>query len=334
MTFLCGFLTAVCIIWLVPSGARRLATRQRGGDEAYADLDVHVLNTLPPQTEWMNMGWWVDAKTLPEACERLALRLYESCGLDVASSSSAAILDVGHGAGESLLLLRRRFRPRILHGVTLSPRDASRAEQRLRDDSSGDDLRITAADGARFLVETAAPASYDYIFALDCAYHFSGSSRSAFFAAAHRALKAGGKLGLFDLCASRPYPGDDTAKWFTPSPSLPRPTREAFSIVQEWKLRLFCLITSTPRRNLVSFDEYAQLLNSVGFKVQVQDVSHNVFPGFAAFLARFAKGDVWRAGAGGWKMRTALGSFAGFVEDWATGGDVGMLRGAIVVATK
>ncbi|PWN28326.1 S-adenosyl-L-methionine-dependent methyltransferase [Jaminaea rosea] len=368
LTFLSGLLVGLCAVPLLPfvMGLLKRFAGGQGGNEAYADLDVQVLNTLPPKTEWMNMGWWTGddegadpfdqcdkvrplaetrpLKSLPEACEALALKLYSACGL----TEGAAILDIGHGPGESVLLLKSRFQPQRLDGATLSLRDAQRAQGKLasaaKGGEGGTEVQIKAADGAAFLKECN-PATYDYIFALDCAYHFSSHSRKDFFTAAHRALKPGGKLGLFDMFLATPYPakkkeakGSRGEEWFkATSAELPCPTRAALTWPQELKLRLFCLLTSTPRRNLLPFSSYFSTLCSAGFSSQdisIMDVSSHVFPGFARFLRDFAEGDEWRAGAGGWNMRKALGSFAGFVEGWARGGDEGLLRGGLVVVTK
>ncbi|CAO1614663.1 unnamed protein product [Jaminaea pallidilutea] len=342
----------------------RLNTTSRG-DEAYAKVDAMVLNTLPPKTEWMNMGFWLrdsdDSGSgdilYPEACENLGRQLYRASGLQLdpllPPKDDLAILDIGHGSGDSLLLLLEAARPKTLHGVTLSEAEALRARSRLsqsvlRSKGSFQDVAVHQGDAIEFMRKGAAASGekgqtdvrqqYDYIFALDCAFHFA-PPRSAFFQSAYERLKPGGKLALYDMCVSTPYPAEGSKLlWFTEDPRLPRPTRSHFTKTQQLKLWFFSLMVSVPCSNLLSFSDYRVQLEQAGFQdTQVCDISHAVFPGFSHFLHDLAQqhgAESWRAGAGGWSMRTALGAFAGFVADWAKGGDDGLLRSAMIVATK
>ncbi|WFD20507.1 T-complex protein 1 subunit delta [Malassezia caprae] len=100
------------------------------------------------------------------------------------------VLDVGHGCGDSLLLLSQRPLT-CLHGVTSLPAHAQRAQKRL-----GDKAQVWCADAVDWLAQEHAD-SYDVILALDCAYHFR--DRSLFFQRARKHLKPGGRLALVDL---------------------------------------------------------------------------------------------------------------------------------------
>lgn len=298
-----------------------------------------------------------DPPTFPEACQRLANNLYRASGLPRAphhDTTGLSILDLGHGTGESLLLLLREYRPAILHGVTLDRRGAARALSRLSRaarDQSAQGLSSTAFNiwqcdatthlrskaGDRVAEAVTEKVRYDYIFALDCAYHFSGS-KADFFEAAYERLGPGGTLSLFDIFEAMPYPKSDSfaahQSWFSASRTLPRPRRQQLSLWQSVKLRLFSLIAAAPRQNILPFAEYYRLLRSAGFAdITLLDVSEDVFPGFSQFLRGLGE-EQWRKGSVPWAMKTSIRFFSGFVRDWADGGDRGLLRGGIVVARK
>ncbi|CAO1628855.1 unnamed protein product [Parajaminaea phylloscopi] len=359
-----------------------------GAETTYENVDVKLLNTCEPSSEWMNMGWWVartgqpsgdgrapliqperaspstQQTTFPAACEALARTLYAECGLQERSDSAvkladrqpaADVLDLGHGTGESLLLLLRHYRVSRLDGVTLARREASTATRRIARVLKGDGdssrlgdvpINVRHGDALAYLRSTEpseTPADqgvtrYDFIFALDCAYHFQGS-RAEFFQAAFKRLKPGGTLGLFDIFASTPYPattGKDirARHWFHPEVHLRPPSRAAFTFAQSIKLKAFSLLVRAPRDNLCSFTTYHELLGAAGFTdVNVTDVSSAVFPGFSHFLTSLSQ-QRWRGQAVSWSMKHSMAAFGNFVQDWARGGDVGLLRGGLVVARK
>ena len=100
----------------------------------------------------------------------------------------ARILDIGHGCGDSLLVLAKQYEPACLHGVTSVPAHAHRARERL-----GHRATVWCADVVRWIRSDQATHSiYDVILALDCAYHFS--DRAEFFRDAYARLAPGGTL--------------------------------------------------------------------------------------------------------------------------------------------
>ncbi|WWC98884.1 hypothetical protein V866_005778 [Kwoniella sp. B9012] len=83
------------------------------------------------QTKWCNMGWWEDTNSFPLAANALAQKL-----IDFAKEGGYAgggnVLDIGHGAGESLLLhLNSSAPPRHLHGLTSLSADTKYAQSLL-----------------------------------------------------------------------------------------------------------------------------------------------------------------------------------------------------------
>ena len=72
----------------------------------------------------------------------------------------ARILDVGHGCGDSLLLLAETYNPACLHGVTFEAAHAQQARQRL-----GERATIWCADAVEWLKNSV--DTYDTVLALD-----------------------------------------------------------------------------------------------------------------------------------------------------------------------
>jgi SAM-dependent methyltransferase len=317
-----------------------------------------------PKTEWMNMGWWTtveQGKTVsdkvssnhashhgkldlaltlatlpicqpfPQACEDLARRLYSSAGLQPSASSTngPVILDVGHGYGESLLFLSCSYAPSQLDGITYSPVEAARARQRAAAAKTAVAVTVMSGDATEVLSRT--NTQYDFIFALDCAYHFP--SMQAFLQAAEAKLKPGGTLALFDLFTDEAYPIAKPAAWFTAEPRLPKPpsTRSRLSHCINQAL-LFCLSKSSPPITLRPFPGYYSLLRRVfggSATIGIEDVTSDVFPGFSSYLARFGASKNGDRG-----MRMGMTLFSKLLARWARGGDGGLVRCGIVVIKK
>ena len=247
----------------------------------------------------------------------------------------ARILDIGHGCGDSLLVLAKQYEPACLHGVTSVPAHAHRARERL-----GHRATVWCADVVRWIRSDQATHSiYDVILALDCAYHFS--DRAEFFRDAYARLAPGGTLALVDLVSAWPYPvaTDATASKGTTASNLfhastlPTPTRppSVWHRIQHW---CACYVSGSNPHAFVSFDKYKAMLLDAGFDyIEMQDISHDVFPGFSSFLLSIGVHDqAWRGGSA-WQWR-ALRAFGKLVQTWAKGGNAAYVRCGLIVARK
>ncbi|EIN13682.1 S-adenosyl-L-methionine-dependent methyltransferase [Punctularia strigosozonata HHB-11173 SS5] len=249
----------------------------------------------PPDTEWLNMGYWVDTDIFSEACEALATRLMEAARL----KAGDRVLDVGFGSGDSLLFILsspKIPRPSSVTGITSLRSHYERALARTRKLNIDTPVLLLCGDavyhapaGAHPFHPSASP-SFDVILALDCAYHFR--TRREFLQQSFEHLAPGGRVALADIC-------------FTPESLGGR------------RVRLFTrLLGMMPRQNVISTQEYVQALKEMGYgDVCMEDVSEKVFPGFTRFLR--CRGGGW------WAFSSLLGRY------YALGA-----RFVIVVGTK
>ncbi|WVQ63009.1 uncharacterized protein L199_001158 [Kwoniella botswanensis] len=83
------------------------------------------------QTKWCNMGWWEDTDSFPSAANALGQKLM-NFAKEAGYAGGGNVLDIGHGAGESLLLhLNSSAPPRHLHGLTSLSADTKYAQNLL-----------------------------------------------------------------------------------------------------------------------------------------------------------------------------------------------------------
>uniref|UniRef100_A0A8H8CPS6 phosphoethanolamine N-methyltransferase n=1 Tax=Psilocybe cubensis TaxID=181762 RepID=A0A8H8CPS6_PSICU len=224
---------------------------------------------LPPATEWLNMGYWKNTKSFPEACRALALKLIAAGKL----RTGARVLDVGHGTGESLLfLLSEPSLPRISHLVGITSlevhheRSVDRVHklQALRDidtivDLYHADAICTDRANPAHPLSTLSNETFDVILALDCAYHFN--TRRLFLEQAYTKLERGGTVALADICFS-----SDALK-----------TRRTQFLVSVLRLM--------PRHNVISKEDYVAQMKRIGYSdVVLEDITDDVFPSFSRFL--------------------------------------------------
>lgn len=159
---------------------------------------------------------------------------------------------------------------------------------------------------------------WDSITVLDAAYHFR--TREVFLRQAFDRLSEGGTLALADIVSGQAYPTTREASWaFVPpstsssSTAIPSP-----SALSRTLLSFFLPFLSVPSANIVPIPTLASLLLTIGFEaVVIEDITPDVFPGFATFL-KGRKGGAWRV----------MGIMAGW---WSRSG---VLRFVVVSARK
>ncbi|KAF9069098.1 S-adenosyl-L-methionine-dependent methyltransferase [Rhodocollybia butyracea] len=209
-----------------------------------------ALNKRP---EWLNMGYWRDTDIFPDACEALALKLLDAARYKAGSK----VLDVGHGTGESLILLLTHPsipRPTHLTGITSIPLHHERSLERVKKISSDVDTMVSLHLGdavykpgaKQHPLDPASPLRFDTILALDCAYHFV--TRESFLRQSFNRLEPGGRVALADICFANSPPTSFKARFL---------------------------------------HEYARCLENLGYEdVVLEDISDGVFSWFVRFLKK------------------------------------------------
>uniref|UniRef100_V5GJ46 Amidohydrolase 3 domain-containing protein n=2 Tax=Kalmanozyma brasiliensis (strain GHG001) TaxID=1365824 RepID=V5GJ46_KALBG len=323
-------------IWAALFLGTLLLLLRSGEKEPYQSMSCLALNTQPPTTAWMNMGFWTPQLSrsqldFPLACQTLAQQLYSAAGL----KPGMKVLDVGCGAGQSTLFLLEEYQPMLLHAVTSLPEEAAfaaeRLQQRLLDgEKEAPQVKVWAQDVLEWLRSGEGDGEkYDVILALDCAFHFS--DRAEYIRLAKARLNPGGRLAFVDLLSA--YPSPSSAPSSSVTLGNPQYPNEAPSLGRRLKHSFTCMLASTKPANLWPVDRYFDILRAEGGfpakGIKMRDITADVFPGFARFLRSFAtEGAAWRGG--GWGMRKGLGAFSNVVQDWSEEG--GLVRMFIIVA--
>ncbi|KAF8640351.1 hypothetical protein AX17_000022 [Amanita inopinata Kibby_2008] len=223
---------------------------------------------VPPSTEWLNVGYWKDIDVLPSACRALALKLNQAAKM----RQGDRVLDVGHGTGESLIFLLCDTsipRPSSIVGITSLAVHHQRSRDRIARLQNprtrvvlylGD--AVYGPSSTQHPLAPESPEVFDCVFALDCAYHFH--TRKDFLSQSLAKLAAGGKVALADMC---------------------------FDPRHQWLVWLSRVSSSIPTENIVSMEEYVELMKNIGFvNVEIEDITRDVFPNFLAFLKGMGTG--------------------------------------------
>jgi len=233
-------------------------------------------HTFSERGLYLNLGYWRDARTIDEACEAMVELVGQTAGI----TSDDEVVDVGFGFAEQDIYWIRRFGPRRIIGLNITPEQVRVARDRVRD--QGLEERIDLREGSA--TATGLPdACCDVVTAVECAFHFD--TREMFFAEAARLLRPGGRLVLAD---SIPVRSD-------PNP-LRRPLRALLLAVVRAAL-------SVPRANIYPRDVYAAKLTAAGFDaVKVESIRDQVFPGWRRALVEDASLRR-RLGPVGWLLR-------------------------------
>lgn len=183
-------------------------------------------------------------------------------------------IDVGHGCGDSLLLLLSHPdipRPDLVHGITSLPEHHRRSQARVDQLLSSEprsvarpQVELFAGDAVwrleeRHPLSTESSQLFDIVLALDCAYHFN--TRRKFLSQSFSHLRPGGRIALADICFKSPPSG-----------------------VVTWLLSK--ILRAMPRANVQSKLDYVAEMEALGYAdVTMEDITEDVFPGFVRFLA-------------------------------------------------
>ena len=219
------------------------------GDDVLEDRGEHFADPTKPL--WLNLGYWANAHTYPQAAAALAQLLGERVGL----SRGDTVFDAGFGYAEQDLFWVQHFDVARIEGTNITPLHVQVARQRVA--RAGLSHRIRLSVGSAVAVPQP-DAHFSHVVALESAFHFD--TRQRFFHEAARLLPPGGRLGLADMV---PMPGARTDR-----------------LLQ----RLGRRYSSIPAANMVDRHVYAQQLRAAGFgQVEVESIRGYTFPGLAKY---------------------------------------------------
>ena len=255
---------ALSLYWAFLTVVRSFSLlRQKDAAAYYTSLGDDVIDFMndgyvdDSKPLWLNLGYWKDARTYPDACVAMVELLGTRAGLQPGDE----VLDVGVGFAEQDFVLLDRFKVSHITGIDITPVHVDKGRDRVakRGLEKQIDIRLGSATAMEF-----PDASFDKVLALECAFHFD--TRDQFMREAFRVLKPGGTIALTDML---PTPGK--------KPRL----KTAF-------VRKYGHI---PEANYYDREEYPRRLAAAGFgDVLVESIREDVFPGMANYSRQRIEG--------------------------------------------
>lgn len=197
---------------------------------------------------WGNVGLWHGATGYSDACYKLAELHARKSGL----FAGADVVDVGFGCGDQFQVWRSCGEWRSLTGLNISQSQVEFA-QKIKLERC--DLLIKDHTFMRQIPK----CSKDFIFAVDCAYHFERLDE--FIEHSASVLRPQGKLS-FSIITRVP---------------------QRKSWIDRFQIAFFARLCSIPDEIPSSY-ELETICNRAGLQCEIEDITEYTLPGFAQFL--------------------------------------------------
>lgn len=233
-------------------------------EDYYAFLGDDVLEaqdqgfSRPDKPLWLNLGYWKEARTYPDACAALARKLAQAARL----GPGDVVLDAGFGFAEQDLLWVREFQVARIVGVNVTKLHVDVAQKRVQAAGLGERIDLRLASATEIPLEA---ESVDKVVALESAFHFD--TRERFFEEAARILKRGGRLATADCV---PHLGEHPS-----------------GLVNKLGWRRW----GVPEANIYDREAYREKLAQKGFsQIEVESIRNHVFPGMHRYAEQRKRG--------------------------------------------
>jgi microcystin synthetase protein McyJ len=218
-------------------------------DQRFADGDKPL---------WLNLGYWKEAHSYPDACVAMARKLAEAGHL----GPGDVVVDCGFGFGEQDILWAREHRVAKIIGLNVTRLHVEVAQKRVAARGLADRVDLRLGSATEMPIDA---ASADKVVALESAFHFD--TREKFFDEAFRVLRPGGRIASADC-----------VPWLGERPS---------GLVQRLGWRRWGI----PPANMYDRDGYAEKLRTHGFvDVHIESIRHHVFPGMHKYAEQRKRG--------------------------------------------
>ncbi len=214
-------------------------------------------NSLCEDKLYLNLGYWKDS---PEGMDLAGDYLCDLLAKTADIKSSDVILDVGYGFGDQDIFLSKKYNPKMIYGINITPHQVRIAQKRVEEAGVSKKLRLEEGNATSLRYED---NTFDLVFALEAAFHFQ--TREKFFKEAYRVLKPGGKIVLTDITA------------------FAKKLRLKNKILQRFGQSFWQI----PDENLYTNDIYDEKMKAIGFKdVTLKSIWHEVYPPYVQFAKR------------------------------------------------
>lgn len=219
------------------------------GDDVLEGQDQKF--TVSQKPLWLNLGYWREAQTYPDACVAMARLVADTA----AFNKNDVVLDAGFGFGEQDLFWVDNYQLQRIVGINITPSHVSKARERVEQLGLNDTIDLRLGSAISLDLDT---SSVDKVVALESAFHFD--TRVAFLQEAFRVLKPGGRIVLADVVPSIGEKSHSLSQWIG---------------LRRW---------GVPRANLYDSEVYCEKLRELGYvRIAAKTISDDVFPGIAQY---------------------------------------------------